>query len=263
MAGTWSPASRLVVGIYGLVMAFLILGPILSIPLESFLQRASRAGQQELSLYWWRISGEGALPALGRSLILAFSSAGLSCALAVLAGGASLAGTTGRGGGRLLRALIRLAAISPLASSGIVLGLGWLILYGREQARSFLAVTLVHSVIALPFAFSSISQGLRNLPPSVMRAGTAFGAGPFARIFTLALPIASGRLRAAWAFAAAISLGELNAVMMMGMENWETLPLFIYRAAGSYRYGAACAGGTLLILCCIILLPLSDLGHGI
>jgi thiamine transport system permease protein len=272
MTGRATPASRLALGLYGLVMAFLVLGPILSIPLESLLRRASRAGRREFSLYWWRLSGEGALPALGRSLLLAFSSAGLSCLLAVLANGALLTGgyragdrdrrhDGGRGGGLLLRTLIRVAAVSPLASSGIVLGLGWLILYGREHSRSFLSVTLVHSVIALPFAFSSVSQGLASLPSSVMRAGAVFGAGPLARIFTLALPIASGRLRSAWAFAAAISLGELNAVMMLGMEGWETLPLFIYRAAGAYRYGAACAAGTLLILCCALLFLLSDLGR--
>ncbi|MDR2375311.1 MAG: ABC transporter permease subunit [Treponema sp.] len=274
MRGNEGPGSRLALGLYSLVMIFLVLGPILSIPLESLLQRASRAGRREFSLYWWRMSGEGALPALGRSLILACSSAGLSCLLAILANGAilanesglphrvSLSSGAGHWGGGPLKALIRIAAVSPLASSGIVLGLGWLILYGREYSRSFLSVTLVHSVIALPFAFNSISQGLANLPPNVMRAGTVFGAGPLVRIVTLALPIASGRLRSAWAFAAAISLGELNAVMMLGMEDWETLPLFIYRAAGAYRYGAACAAGTLLIVCCAVLFFLSDLGRG-
>ena len=271
MIGKEGPGARLALGFYGLVMIVLVLGPILSIPLESLLQRASRAGSREFSLYWWRMSGEGALPALGRSLILACCSAALSCLLALLANGAILTSEAGlrpglgRGGGKRggpITTLLRVAAVSPLASSGIVLGLGWLILYGREHSRSFLSVTLVHGVIALPFAFNSISQGLANLPPTVMRAGTVFGAGPLARILTLALPIASGRLRSAWAFAAAISLGELNAVMMLGMEGWETLPLFIYRAAGAYRYGAACAGGTLLIVCCAVLFSLSDLGRG-
>jgi ABC-type Fe3+ transport system permease subunit len=38
--------------------------------------------------------------------------------------------------------------------------------------------------------------------------------------------------------------------MMLGLENFETLPLLIYRAAGAYRYGSACAAGVILILCC-------------
>jgi thiamine transport system permease protein len=247
---------------YCCIMAFMVRGPILSIPLESFLWKASRARQAALSLYWWRGIGESALPALGRSLILACASASLSCVLAILANGALLIqnseGPPAKRGG-LLNVLIRIAVISPLASSGIVLGLGWLILYGREQSRSFVSVMLVHSVIALPFAFNSISRGLQNLPSNLMNAGAAFGAGPFARVITLALPIASSPLRSAWGFAAAISLGELNAVMMLGMENWETLPLLIYRAAGAYRYGAACAAGTLLIVCCAALFLLSDL----
>jgi thiamine transport system permease protein len=260
-------------GVYGLVMAFLVLGPVLSVPLESLLQKASRAREAALSLYWWRAAGERALPALGRSLILAFSSAGLSCLLAVSAAGALLredawgeapprAWGKGLGGrpGKVLGPLVKAVMISPLASSGIVLGLGWLVLYGREQARSFVSVMLVHAVIALPFAFNSVSQGLRNLPPNLMNAGAAFGAGPLARIFSLALPAAAPSLRSAWAFAAAVSLGELNAVMMLGMEDWETLPLLIYRAAGAYRYGAACAAGTLLILCCAACFFLSDLG---
>jgi thiamine transport system permease protein len=268
MEGRRGKGFFLALGIYGLVMALLVLGPVLSVPLESFLHRASRAREARLSLYWWRAAGERALPALGRSLILAFSSAGLSCLLAVLAAGALLGeggesrGPPGNraGGGGILGPLVKAAMTAPLASSGIVLGLGWLILYGREQSRSFLSVSLVHAVIALPFAFNSVSQGLRNLPPNLMNAGAAFGAGPLARIFSLALPAAAPSLRSAWAFAAALSLGELNAVMMLGTEDWETLPLLIYRAVGAYRYGAACAGGTLLILCCAAFFLISDLG---
>jgi thiamine transport system permease protein len=262
-----SPAFLIALGLYGLAAAFLVLGPILSIPLESFLQRASRARAAQLSLYWWRSAGDWAR-ALGRSLVLAFSSAALSCLLAVLAAAALFRGNSGEGPGKSGRFprgkvpgfLVKAIVISPLASSGIVLGLGWLILYGRERSRSFLSVSLVHAVIALPFAFNSLSQGLKNLPPNLMNAAAAFGAGPLRRL-GLVLPAAAPALRSAWAFAAAISLGELNAVMMLGMEDWETLPLLIYRAVGAYRYGAACAAGTLLILCCAGLFLLSDLGR--
>jgi thiamine transport system permease protein len=258
------PAFFIALGLYGLVVAFLVLGPVLSVPVESFLQKISRGGSARLSLYWWRGAGDRALPALGRSLILAFSSAALSCLLAIFAAAAlPREGPAGEGRenfpGKIRGFLVKAAVVSPLASSGIVLGLGWLILYGREQARSFLSVSLVHALIALPFAFNSLSQGLKALPPNLTRAAAVFGAGPL-RAFCTILPAAAGALRSAWAFAAAISLGELNAVMMLGMEDWETLPLFIYRAAGAYRYGAACAGGTLLILCCAGLFLLSDLG---
>jgi ABC-type Fe3+ transport system permease subunit len=56
-------------------------------------------------------------------------------------------------------------------------------------------------------------------------------------------------------------MGELNAGMMLGIEGWETLPLYIYRATAAYRYGNACAAGTLLILGCAGGLILSEWGR--
>jgi thiamine transport system permease protein len=139
--------------------------------------------------------------------------------------------------------------MSPLISSGIVLGLGWLKLYGRETAQSVWAAAVIHALIALPFVFSALSRGFDNLDDRVFRAAEIAGAGPFLRLWTIAVPGTLGRLRTAWGFAAALSFGELNAVMMLGLENWETLPLLMYRAAGAYRYGTACAAGVVLILC--------------
>jgi thiamine transport system permease protein len=250
-----SPAGTAGIILYALILCVLVLGPLASIPAESFLYRPSRAALPHLSLGWWLSLGDRILPALGRSLILAFLSASAACLLGVLAAGAaknagprSLAGT-----------LIRVCAAAPLASSGIVLGLGWILLYGREHSRSLWALAAVHGVSALPFAFASISAGLNSLPENTFRAASAFGAGPVARILTVELPLCFRRVRSAWGFAAAISLGELNAVLMLGMEEWETLPLFIYRAAGSYRFGPACAGGTLLIAACAGAFLLSEL----
>jgi thiamine transport system permease protein len=98
------------------------------------------------------------------------------------------------------------------------------------------------------------------MPRNTANAAAVFGADPLRRVLTVDLPLSLGRLRSAWGFAAVISMGELNAVMMLGMEDYETLPLLIYRAVGSYRYGTACAAGTVLILACAAAFLLSDAG---
>jgi thiamine transport system permease protein len=258
------PAS-LGLGLYGLVMAFFVLGPLVSIPVESFLYKPSRAAPRGFSLHWWRsLETTGTLfSALGRSLVLAVLAATLASLLAVLAAAAvKTAETPDRKKSPFLGTLIRICATAPLTSSGIVLSLGWLILYGRDHARSLWAVVLVHGVTALPFAFNSLSQGFQNLPENLMNTASVFGGGPVKRILTVALPLFFRRIRSAWAFSAAISLGELNAVLMLGLEGWETLPLLIYRAAGAYRYGTACAGGTLLMVCCAGAFLLSETGSG-
>jgi ABC-type Fe3+ transport system permease subunit len=140
-------------------------------------------------------------------------------------------------------------------SSGIVLGLGFLVLYGRESSRHLFAAVLLHAVGALPFAFNSINEGFKALPKNTALAALTLGASPAKQLVTVLLPMSTTRVRSAWAFAALVSLGELNAVMMLDLD-WETLPLLIYRAAGSYRYGTACAAGTLLVgLCGLLMFP--------
>jgi len=231
--------------VYFVFMAIFALGPIVSIVIESFLYRPSRSAGVRLGLTWWRNLGETCFPAFFRSIVLAFFSASLACVISFFGAGTVkfLEGQGKNPGASFLRFL----AAAPLVSSGIVLGLGWLIVYGRNFSSFPFALIALHALIALPFAFNSISEGFRSLPENILNAALVSGASPLRMLFTTALPLSLPRIRSAWGFAAALSLGELNAVMMLGIQNWETLPLYIYRAVGAYRYGNACAAGTLLI----------------
>jgi thiamine transport system permease protein len=252
---------HIALGLYAAALLVFVLGPLLSVPLESFLFQPSRAAAARFSLRWWLALGDRVVPALARTALLASVSATLACVLAALAAAAAqnlrLAGSSGKS---FLAALIRFCTVAPLFSSGIVLGFGWLSLYGRNHSRSFFAVAVLHAVTALPFAFNSISRGFESIPRNTSNAAAAFGASPLRRVLTVDLPLTLGRFRSAWGFAAVISMGELNAVMMLGLEDYETLPLLIYRAVGSYRYGTACAAGTTLILSCAAAFLLSEAG---
>jgi thiamine transport system permease protein len=259
--GKKSAVSKIVMIAYFAVMAFFVLGPILSIPLESFLYRPSRAAAQVFSVRWWAVLGGTCLPALGRSLALAFFAATTACVLAFCAAGAVKLLETQNKEASFPVNLIRFFAASPVISSGIVLGLGWLILYGRNFSRAPLALVILHGVGAMPFAFNFISEGFRSLPSNTLNAAAVFGADPLRGLLTIALPLSLSRVRSAWGFAAALSLGELNAVIMLGMEGWETLPLYIYRAVAAYRYGTACAAATLLILSCTACFLFSETGR--
>jgi thiamine transport system permease protein len=256
-----SLASRIVMIAYFIVMAFFVLGPLLSIPLESFLYRPSRSAAQVLSVKWWAELGDTCLPALGRSLTLAFFSATTACVLAFCAAGAVKLLEENNKSSSLPANIIQFFAASPIISSGIVLGLGWLILYGRNFSRAPLALVILHGVSAMPFAFNFIAEGFRSLPANTLNAAAVLGVDPLRGLLTTALPLSLPRVRSAWGFAAALSLGELNAVMMLGMEGWETLPLYIYRAMSAYRYGTACSAATLLIFCCAACFFFSETGR--
>jgi thiamine transport system permease protein len=248
-------AGSLIGGIYAAVLLILVILPILSVVLQSFMLRPGLPLRFSLQP-WLGIAGR-VIPALGRSLLLAGASASLACLIAVAAAGSlRLAGERSLPG-----TLVRVFSVSPLISSGVVLGLGWLLLYGRGSL-SLASLAAFHAVLSLPFAFNSVLQGFRDIPANTANVALSAGASPLTRLLTVDLPLALQRLRSAWAFSAAISLGELNALLMLGPESFETLPLLIYRAASSYRYGSACAAGTLLILCCAAAFLLAETRSG-
>ena len=257
-----SPLTTAVSLAYLIFAALLVAGPILAVAAESFLSRTTRGSAAEFSLRWWLSIRTSAIPAFGRSLILAAVSATVSVILATAASlavwGFNADKTEDKPKKSLFERATSALCVAPLASSGIVLGLGWLRFYGSGLARSFWAVAFAHAVSALPFAYRSISEGFRSLPPKTAAASAALGAPPLRTALQIALPGARKRLRSAWAFAAAVSLGELNAVLMLGLEGYETLPLLMYRAAGAYRFGTACAAGVLLAAACIVAFSISE-----
>jgi thiamine transport system permease protein len=228
---------------YAVPMGVFVLGPLLSVVAEGFLARPSRAALPVPTLRWWAALGERALPALWRSALVAALAATLACVLSVLAAGALKSLKPRSAAASMLRFLCS----SPLASSGVVLSLGFALLYGRVFSRTVPALVIVHAVIALPFSFSSVLRGFEGIPSALDAAAASLGASPPVRLLTVDIPLALPHIRSAWGFAAAISMGELNAVLMLGMEGWETLPLLVYRAAGAYRYGADCSEGAILL----------------
>ena len=266
---------------YMLMLMLLVLGPLLSVFLESFIVRNRQETIFFFSDKWWRELSSSAMPALGRSALLAFSAASISVCIA---GSSALAvwgirsftkRKRGTERGKMIpgwigdgkpvtarrpfveRALAVMCA-APLASSGIVLGLGYLRFFGSGLGRSFWAPAFAHAVSALPFAYGSISEGLLALPPALAGASSSLGAQPLRTAVSVALPAAKRRILSAWAFAIAISLGEVNTVLMLGLEDYETLPLLIYRASGAYRFGSACAAGVLLASVCVASYALSE-----
>ncbi len=276
-----APFSHPIILIYTIMILMLVLGPLLSVFLESFLVRTRQSSIPTLSSRWWKEISTSAVPALGRSVLLSFSAATISVCMA---GSSALAvwgirsfpkKKSGAGGKRISswfgarrslssgrrpfveRALAVMCA-APLASSGIVLGLGYLRFFGSGLGRSFWAPAFAHAISALPFAYGSISEGLASLPSSLAGASSLLGAQPFRTAISVTLPAAKRRILSAWAFAVAISLGEMNTVLMLGLEDFETLPLLIYRASGAYRFGSACAAGVLLASVCVASYALSE-----
>ena len=66
--------------------------------------------------------------------------------------------------------------------------------------------------------------------------------------FSIEIPMVKNGLFTGAVLAFALSMGEINATLMIAPENFITIPIAIYRLIGSYNFFQACAMGTILIV---------------
>lgn len=149
----------------------------------------------------------------------------------------------------------------PLAVSSVIIGLGYYLIALRFPTQLLVRLTLVilaHVVIASPLVLRTILPSYRSISNSYLHASLTLGATPARTFFSVVLPLLRSALVTGAAFAFAISLGELNATLVLSDSQIVTLPVVMYRLISSYHFQAACALGTILIGLCLILFLITE-----
>ena len=103
---------------------------------------------------------------------------------------------------------------------------------------------------------------MRRIRQDLLDAARMMGAGSFKRFLTIELPLIRPGLISGGAFAFAISLGEINATLILSDAGITTIPIAILRLIGTYKFFSACALGTILIGICLLAFTLIDAFEG-
>ncbi len=147
---------------------------------------------------------------------------------------------------KLLDPLIML----PLGSSAVMLGLGFLLTFGK-WLTSPLMVPVAHTLVALPFVIRALQPAIASIPQRLRQAASTLGASPFEVWKNIDLPILRRATLAAATFAFTISLGEFGATLLITRPDYPTIPVAIERflsQPGGLNYGQAMAMSTILML---------------
>ena len=138
----------------------------------------------------------------------------------------------------------------PLGASAVMLGLGFIISFGRSLASPWF-VPIAHTLVALPFVIRTLQPALASIPERLRQAASTLGAPPFRVWQTVDFPILSRATLSAATFAFTISLGEFGATLLLTRPEYPTIPIAIQRflsQPGGLNYGQAMAMATLLML---------------
>lgn len=237
------------IALVGLVVA----SPLLALMVRSFLRKPTRSGAAIWTTHWY----EQLFASAGTSLSLTAVSnsltfAGLTVCVALPLGMVAAWVTTRRV--TWLSRFGETLMMLPMGVSSVVLGLGYfkcITLWFPEYSGSRLVVVAAHVVVTYPFVLRSVSASLKRIPASVPQASRTLGAGPFATFFRVELPMIRSGLVAGACFAFALSMGEINATLILSGPDTLTIPLALYRLIGTYKFFAACALGAILMVICV------------
>jgi len=169
----------------------------------------------------------------------------LTSTLIALSVGAAAAYAITRAGWRWLDALTLL----PLATSAVTLGLGVLLAY-PDVAAAPAALPIAHALLAFPFVVRSLLPAWRALEAGQAQAAASLGASPWRTLVRVELPQLRPAALTAAGFAAAVSLGEFGAALVLRRPETATLPVALFERLGrpgAARYAEALAIAVLLL----------------
>ena len=138
----------------------------------------------------------------------------------------------------------------PLGSSAVMLGLGFIITYGK-WLTSPLLVPFAHTLVALPFVIRTLQPAIASIPQRLRQAASSLGASPLEVWKNIDLPILRRATLAAATFAFTVSLGEFGATLLISRPEYPTIPIAIERflsQPGGLNYGQAMAMASILML---------------
>ncbi|MBO6903091.1 MAG: thiamine/thiamine pyrophosphate ABC transporter permease [Rhizobiaceae bacterium] len=213
-----------------------------------------------------RLLGEASVQeAAATSLVLAFLAASLSVLLSVSLVIARSALELRRDGLRSPGVLERMTdqgAALVLVIPPIVIGAGWFILLRQSGSGVFAVapamVVAVNAIMAMPFAMRAIRPAYDSASARHERLCAQLGISGIARLRLVDWPPLKRPLATAFAFAMALSLGDLGVIALFGSENVQTLPYLLLQRMSAYRTQDAAGIALMLGALCFALMMFAD-----
>ncbi len=138
----------------------------------------------------------------------------------------------------------------------LVLGAG-LFLFFHDHADVFTIapaiLIAVNGLIALPFAIRILVPSVVHISQQTDRLCASLGIQGYARFRSITWPRMQTAIGFTLAVTASLCAGELSVIALFGTQDFNTLPMLVYRLMGAYRMEQAAVAALLLCATCLTL----------
>lgn len=141
--------------------------------------------------------------------------------------------------------LLQTIPFIPMAISSVALS--WAASIVFKTSNPFVLVFL-QTFLYWPIAFRQIQSGINQITDETQNAAALLSKNTMQSIFRIYIPSCKKSLVSSFGFCFAVSLGDATMPLILSLKNFNTLALYTYRLAGSYKFGAACACGAVVAI---------------
>jgi putative spermidine/putrescine transport system permease protein len=149
-------------------------------------------------------------------------------------------------GREALRILILLPIVMPAMVIAMFLSR---VFYAFGLAQTFVGLVIGHTLLSMPYMLRILATGFESIPQDVIDAARNLGAGRFALVRDVLVPMVMPALFAGSIFTFINSLEEFNLTFVIGTPTFQTIPtvLFDYLGYHFIRTNAAVVSIILLV----------------
>lgn len=137
---------------------------------------------------------------------------------------------------------IELLGSLVLVTPSLVISTGLFLLlrqFSDIYSFSFFIVVLVNSLMSLPFVIKILSPPMLLVEKQYHLLCSSLGIHRWNKFYLIDVKAIKAPLVYAFSLSFLLSLGDLTAISMFGSQNFQTLPMYLYRLLGSYQMDAA------------------------
>lgn len=198
--------------------------PIIVVVVYSF-NASKYSNWAGFSLQWYEklLRNSQILRSLNNSLILAFS----SCGLSILIG---TAGAVGMARSRFrTQGLLENVSMIPMMMPEIILGMAYLAFFSIIRIPfGILTLIIAHTTFCIPYIFINVQSRLVGLDPAYVEAARDLGASPTRAFYDVTLPLITPAILSGALLSFAMSMDDVVISFFVTGTTSNTLPLQVY-----------------------------------
>lgn len=198
--------------------------PIIVVVVYSF-NASKYSNWAGFSLQWYEklFLNSQILRSLNNSLILAFS----SCGLSILIG---TAGAVGMARSRFrTQGLLENVSMIPMMMPEIILGMAYLAFFSIIRIPfGILTLIIAHTTFCIPYIFINVQSRLVGLDPAYVEAARDLGASPTRAFYDVTLPLITPAILSGALLSFAMSMDDVVISFFVTGTTSNTLPLQVY-----------------------------------